>query len=98
MAMRTTFATPWDYAASGAACSRAPVVACGTRVTILRGIVMSEVWLVPDTSADQACGRIAVNSPLGRVLMGAHVGEAIGYEAGAGVEEIHVLGIAPAGA
>ncbi|MEA3018433.1 MAG: hypothetical protein QOI38_3155 [Sphingomonadales bacterium] len=65
----------------------------GTRVTIRRGVVMSDVRIVGEDEADPAHGRIAWTAPLARALEGAEKGEVVELEAGGRVEEIVVLGV-----
>ncbi|HYJ30316.1 MAG TPA: GreA/GreB family elongation factor [Allosphingosinicella sp.] len=65
----------------------------GTRLTIRRGVVMSDVWIVGEEQADPAHGRIAWTSPLARALAGAERGEVIEMEAGGLTEEIRVLAV-----
>lgn len=66
----------------------------GTRVTIRRGILMSDVWIVGEDEADPARGRIAWTAPLARALEGAVRGEVVELEAGGRVEEVRVLSVA----
>ena len=65
----------------------------GTRVTIRRGIMMSDVWIVGEDEADPAHGRIAWTAPLARALEGATRGEVVELEAGGRLEEIVVLAV-----
>ena len=65
----------------------------GTRVTIRRGILMSDVWIVGEDEADPARGRIAWTAPLARALEGATRGEVVELEAGGRTEEIRVLAV-----
>lgn len=66
----------------------------GSRVTIRRGILMSDVWIVGEDEADPAHGRIAWTSPLARALEGAERGEVVELEAGGRTEEVRVLAVA----
>lgn len=68
----------------------------GTRVTIRRGILMSDVRIVGEDEADPSRGRIAWTAPLARALEGAERGDVVELEAGGRVEEIRVLAVAPA--
>ena len=67
----------------------------GTRVTIRRGILMSDVWIVGEDEADPAHGRIAWTAPLARALDGAERGDVVELEAGGRIEEIRVLAVHP---
>ncbi len=98
--MTATFAKPLDYAARPALerlrARPAGVVRCGACVTIRRGILMSDVRIVPDEEADPRHGRIAESSPLSQVLLGARLGEAVDFQSGGRTEEIRILAIAQA--
>jgi transcription elongation GreA/GreB family factor len=65
----------------------------GTRVTIRRGILMSDVWIVGEDEADPRTGRIACTAPLARALEGAERGDVVEIEAGGRVEEVRVLAV-----
>lgn len=65
----------------------------GTRVTIRRGVVMSDVMIVGEDEADPAQGRIAWTAPLARALEGAEKGDVVELEAGGRVEEVRVLAV-----
>lgn len=65
----------------------------GTRITIRRGILMSDVWIVGEDEADPAHGRIAWTAPLARALDGAERGDVVELEAGGRIEEIRVLAV-----
>ncbi|HEX8644959.1 MAG TPA: GreA/GreB family elongation factor [Allosphingosinicella sp.] len=67
----------------------------GTRVTVRRGILMSDLWIVGEDEADPARGRIAWTAPLARALEGAVRGEVVELEAGGRTEEIRVLAVSP---
>lgn len=66
----------------------------GTRATIRRGVVMSEIRIVGEDEADPAHGRIAWTAPLARALQGAERGEVVELEAGGRIEEVRVLAVA----
>ena len=66
----------------------------GTRVTIRRGILMSDVRIVGEDEADPANGRIAWTAPLARALEGAERGDVVELEAGGRTEEIRVFAVA----
>jgi transcription elongation GreA/GreB family factor len=69
-------------------------VSFGTRVTFGRaGEPARTVMLVGDDEADPAAGRIAFTAPLARALMGAVVGDRVGFGDGAG--ELEVIAIEP---
>lgn len=70
-------------------------VGFGTRVTIRRGILMSDLWIVGEDEADPSRGRIAWTAPLARVLEGAERGDVVELEAGGRTEEIRVLAVGP---
>jgi len=72
--------------------------AFGTRVTIRRGVLMSDIWIVGEDEADPAHGRIAWTAPLARALEGAERGEVVELQAGGRVEEIRVFAVAAGGA
>ena len=65
----------------------------GTRVTIRRGILMSDLWIVGEDEADPSRGRIAWTAPLARALEGAEKGDVVELDAGGRVEEIRVLAV-----
>ena len=65
----------------------------GTRVTIRRGILMSDVWIVGEDEAEPGKGRIAWTAPLARALEGAERGEVVELEAGGRTEEVRVLAV-----
>jgi transcription elongation GreA/GreB family factor len=65
----------------------------GTRVTIRRGILMSDVRIVGEDEADPSHGRIAWTAPLARALEGAERGDVLELEAGGRVEEVRVLAV-----
>ena len=65
----------------------------GTRVTIRRGILMSDVTIVGEDEADPAKGLIAWTAPLARALEGAERGEVVELEAGGRIEEIRVFAV-----
>ena len=90
--MPTAFAKPSDYRSRPAE-QRAAIVACGTRVTVGRGILVSDYRIVAEDEAEPRSGRIAAASALGRALLGARVGEAVEYQSGGRVEEIRILAI-----
>jgi transcription elongation GreA/GreB family factor len=72
----------------------APVEAgFGTRVTIRRGILMSDLLIVGEDEADPAKGRIAWTAPLARALEGAERGDVVELEAGGRIEEVHVFAV-----
>lgn len=73
---------------------RPAAVGFGTRVTIRRGIVMSDVRIVGEDEADPAHGRVAWTAPLARALDGAEKGEVVELEAGGRTEEVVVLAVA----
>ena len=68
-------------------------VGFGSRVTIRRGILMSDVWIVGEDEADPRRGRIASNAPLARALEGAERGDVVEIEAGGRIEEVRVLAV-----
>jgi len=70
------------------------MAAFGTRVTIRRGSVTSEVMIVGEDEADPATGLIAWTAPLARALDGAEVGDVVEFEAGGRREPITVIAIA----
>ncbi len=96
--MTATFAKPLDYAARPALerlrTRPAGVVRCGACVTIRRGILMSDVRIVPDEEADPRHGRIAESSPLSQVLLGARLGDAVDCPTGGRTEQRRILAIA----
>ena len=90
--MTTAFATPSDYRSRPLE-QRASVVASGTRVTVRRGILVSDYRILGEEEAEPRRGSVAAASTLGRALLGARVGEAVEYQVGDRVEEIRVLAI-----
>ena len=71
-------------------------VCLGTRVTVRRGILVSDVTIVGEDEADPAQGRIAWTTPLAQALAGAERGEVVELQAGGRIEEIMVLAVSPA--
>jgi transcription elongation GreA/GreB family factor len=67
----------------------------GTRVTIRRGILMSDLLIVGEDEAEPSKGRIAWTAPLARALEGAERGDVVELEAGGRIEEIRVFAVAP---
>ena len=67
----------------------------GTRVTIRRGILMSDLLIVGEDEADPAKGRIAWTAPLARALEGAERGDIVELEAGGRIEEVRVFAVGP---
>ena len=67
----------------------------GTRVTIRRDVLVTDVSIVGEDEADPAHGRVAWTAPLARALEGAERGEVVELEAGGRVEEIRVLAVHP---
>jgi transcription elongation GreA/GreB family factor len=90
------FAKPSDYRFPASFDRQAghavSAVACGTRVTMRRGVLISDWWIIGE-EAEPTRGRLAATSPLGRALLGARVGDTIEYHAGHRVEEIRILAI-----
>jgi transcription elongation GreA/GreB family factor len=68
-------------------------VGFGTRVTIRRGILMSDLLIVGEDEAEPSKGRIAWTAPLARALEGAERGDVVELEAGGRTEEIRVLAV-----
>ena len=52
-------------------------VGFGTRVTIRRGILMSDLWIVGEDEADPAQGSISYVSPMARALTGKGIGDVV---------------------
>ncbi|HZF94546.1 MAG TPA: GreA/GreB family elongation factor [Allosphingosinicella sp.] len=67
----------------------------GTKVTIRRGILMSDLLIVGEDEADPAKGRIAWTAPLARALEGAERGDVVELEAGGRIEEVRVFAVGP---
>ena len=65
----------------------------GTRVTIRRGILMSDVWIVSEDEAEPSKGRIACTAPLARALDGAERGDVVEIDDGGRIEEVRVLAV-----
>lgn len=75
----------------------APAVAgFGTRVTIRRGAIESEVTIVGEDEADPASGLIGWTAPLARALEGAEVGDVVELEAGGRREPMTIVAVASA--
>lgn len=68
-------------------------VTLGSRVTIRRGILMSDLCIVSEDASDPSKGRIACTTPLARALEGAERGDVVELEAGGRTEEIRVLAV-----
>jgi transcription elongation GreA/GreB family factor len=68
-------------------------VCVGTKVTIRRGVRISDVTIVDEDEADQHVGRIARGSPLGRALLGAARGDVIELETGGRTEDVLVMAV-----
>jgi transcription elongation GreA/GreB family factor len=73
--------------------SRPARVGVGSKVTIRRGVLVSDVTIVDEDSADRSLGRIAGNSPLGRALLGAARGDVVELETGGRTEEVLVIAL-----
>ena len=69
-------------------------VSFGTRVTIRRGAVTSDIIIVGEDEADPPAGLIAWTAPLARALEGAEPGEIVEFEAGRHLEPITVVAVA----
>ena len=69
------------------------IAGLGTRVTIRRGVVVTDVRIVAEEEADPAHGRIAWSTPLALALQGARKGDVIELEAGERVEEVRILAV-----
>jgi transcription elongation GreA/GreB family factor len=67
----------------------------GTRVTIRRGILMSDFLIVGEDEADPANGRMAWTAPLARAIEGAERGDVVELEAGGRIEEVHIFAVGP---
>ena len=67
----------------------------GTRVTIRRGILMSDLLIVGEDEAEPSKGRIAWTAPLARALEGAERGDVVELEAGGRIEEVRVFAVGP---
>ena len=68
-------------------------VAFGTRVTVRRGILMSDLWIVGEDEAEPGRGRIAWTAPLARALEGAEQGDVVELDVGGRIEEVRVLAV-----
>ena len=92
--MSRAFASEADRKRGQAKQGAGPEIAgLGTRVTIRRGVVISDVRIVAEEEADPAQGRIAWSTPLALALAGARRGDVIELEAGERVEEVRVLAV-----
>ena len=68
-------------------------VGFGTRVTIRRAGVTSEVEIVGEDEADPAEGRLAWTSPLARALDDAEPGDMVQMAAGGRTADVDVIGV-----
>ncbi|MFM2152159.1 MAG: hypothetical protein RL199_594 [Pseudomonadota bacterium] len=72
-------------------------VGVGTCVEVVDGDGRREQWSIAGWDDGDAAGRrVAYNSPLGRALLGARIGEQREVRLGSGVRELEVVAIAPA--
>jgi transcription elongation GreA/GreB family factor len=65
----------------------------GTRVTIRRGVLLSNVTIVAEAEADRAHGRIASTGPLACALVGARRGDVVEIEEGGRTEHVLVVAV-----
>jgi transcription elongation factor GreA len=69
-------------------------VRLGSQVTILeRGRLVKTYTIVGSVEADARSGLISDESPMGRALLGQHVGEIVEVAAPDGMYEIRIIGI-----
>jgi transcription elongation GreA/GreB family factor len=70
------------------------VASFGTRITIRRGSIASDITIVGEDEADPSTGLIAWTAPLARAVENAEVGDVVELEAGGRREPITVVAIA----
>lgn len=68
-------------------------VGFGSRATIRRGAVTSDVTVVGEDEADPPAGLIAWTAPLARVLEGAEPGDVVELQAGGRLQSIAVVAV-----
>jgi transcription elongation factor GreA len=69
-------------------------VVLGSRVTVVEDGWEPETYsIVGSAEADPGAGRISNESPLGKALMGHHVGDTVAFEAPGGTVTVEILGI-----
>jgi transcription elongation factor GreB len=73
---------------------RPKAVGFGSRATIRRGAVTSDVTIVGEDEADPPAGLIAWTAPLARVLEGAEPGDVVELQAGGRLQSITVVAVA----
>ncbi len=71
----------------------AGIVRIGTRVRVQDADGEDEFTLVPEHEADARESRVSADSPLGRALLGRHVGERVRFRAPGGVMGVTVLAV-----
>lgn len=69
----------------------AGMVRIGSRVRVQDADGEDEFTLVPEHDADARASRLSADSPLGRALLGRHVGERVRFRAPGGVMGVTVL-------
>jgi transcription elongation GreA/GreB family factor len=69
------------------------VVRIGSRVRVQDADGEDEFTLVPEHEADARAYRLSADSPLGRALIGRHVGERVRFRAPGGVMGVTVLAV-----
>jgi transcription elongation GreA/GreB family factor len=73
--------------------NRPAKVGIGSKVTIRRGVLVSNVTIVEEEESDPRFGRIAGSSPLGRALLGAARADVVELETGGRSEEVLVIAV-----
>jgi transcription elongation GreA/GreB family factor len=71
----------------------AGMVRIGSRVRVRDADGEDEFTLVPEHEADAHTRRLSADSPLGRALLGRHVGEHVRFRAPGGVMGVTVLAV-----
>ncbi len=73
------------------------VVEAGSRVRLRDDDGEAELLVVEPAYADAACGRVSIDSPLGRALLGQVAGDRVVVRAPAGRRVVSIVAIAPGG-
>jgi transcription elongation GreA/GreB family factor len=73
--------------------STADVVRVGSRVRVQDADGEDEFTIVSDWEADAFADRVSAESPVGRALLGRHVGERVSFRAPGGIVGVTVVAV-----